>query len=130
MKKIYQTDPWLMPYKDAIDARHERIWQTLRHIAGDGKLKDAVNNHIYYGLHKKADGNWVFREYAPNASKIFLIGDFNNWKRTDGYALKPVGNGNWELELPAMFLRHGELYKLYIEWPGGGGNASPHTPPA
>ena len=46
MQRIYETDPWLMPYKDAIDARHEHIWQTLRHIAGDGRLKDAVNNHM------------------------------------------------------------------------------------
>ena len=125
MQKIYETDPWLMPYKDAIDARHEHIWQTLRHIAGNGKLKDAVNNHMFYGLHKCEDGSWVFREYAPNANKIFLIGDFNNWKRTDGYALRPIGGGNWELKLPALFLKHGELYKLYIEWPGGGGERLP-----
>ena len=109
MQRIYETDPWLMPHKDAIDARHEHIWQTLRHIAGDGRLKDAVNNHMFYGLHKCEDGSWVFREYAPNASKIYLMGDFNNWKRTDGYALKPLGGGNWELKLPAMFLRHGQL---------------------
>ena len=64
MKKIYEQDPWLMPYKDAIDARHEHIWQTLKHIAGDGLLKDAVNNHLYYGLHRCQDGSWVFREFA------------------------------------------------------------------
>ena len=46
MQKIYETDPWLMPWKDAIDARHEHILQTLRHVAGDGLLKDAVNNFI------------------------------------------------------------------------------------
>ena len=125
MKRIYETDPWLMPHKDAIDARHEHIWQTLKHIAGDGLLKDAVNNHMYYGLHKCEDGSWVFREFAPNANKIFLIGDCNNWKRTDGYALKPLGNGNWELKIPEMFLHHGQLYKLYIEWPGGGGERLP-----
>ncbi len=124
MKKIYETDPWLMPFKDAIDARHEHIWQTLRHIAGDGKLTDAVNNHMYYGLHRTSDG-WVFREYAPNANKIYLIGDFNNWKRTEAYALKPTGAGNWEINLPEMFLRHGQLYKLFIEWPGGGGERIP-----
>ena len=125
MKKIFETDPWLMPFKDAIDARHEHIRQTLEHIAGKGKLKDAVNNHIYYGLHRCNDGSWVFREYAPNANKIFLIGDFNNWKRTDAYALRPLGQGNWELQLPEMFLHHGQLYKLYIEWPGGGGERLP-----
>ena len=125
MKKIYQTDPWLMPFKDAIEARHARILDARRHIAGEGLLKDAVNNHIYYGLHKEADGSWVFREFAPNASRIYLIGDCNNWKRTDAYALQPLGQGNWELRLPEMFLRHGELYKLYMEWPGGGGERIP-----
>ncbi len=125
MKKIYQTDPWLLPFKDAIDQRHSRILQMKRHIAGDGLLKDAVNNHLYYGLHRGADGSWVFREFAPNANRIYLIGDFNNWKRTDAYALKPVGSGNWELVIPELFLQHGQLYKLYIEWPGGGGERIP-----
>ena len=125
MKKIYEIDPWLEPFRGAIDARHERIEGMRRHIAGDGLLKDAVNNHLYYGLHKCDDGSWVFREWAPNATKIYLVGDFNNWKRTDAYALKPLGGGNWELTLPEMFLRHGELYKLFIEWPGGAGERLP-----
>ena len=125
MKKIYETDPWLGPFQGAIDARHARILDMRRHIAGDGLLKDAVNNHLYYGLHKQADGSWMFREFAPNANKIFLIGDFNNWRRTDAYALKPTGSGNWEIALPEMFLHHGDLYKLYIEWPGGGGERIP-----
>ncbi|MBO4634096.1 MAG: alpha amylase C-terminal domain-containing protein [Bacteroidales bacterium] len=125
MKKIYQTDPWLEPFKGAIDARHYRILDMKRHIAGDGLLKDAVNNHMYYGLHRRADGGWVLREFAPNANKIYLIGDFNNWKRTDAYALQPLGQGNWELNLPEMFLKHGDLYKLFIEWPGGGGERIP-----
>ena len=125
MKKIYQTDPWLEPYREAIDARHRRIQETFRHIAGEGTLKDAVNNHMYFGLHRCEDGSWVFREFAPNANKIYLIGEFNNWKRTDAYALRPLGAGNWELTLPEMFLHHGQLYKLFIEWPGGGGERLP-----
>ena len=125
MKQIYEIDPWLEPFKGAIEARHERIAAMKKHIAGDGLLRDAVNNHIYYGLHRKADGSWVLRDWAPNASKIYLIGDFNNWKRVDAYALRPTGTGNWEIELPEMFLHHGDLFKLYIEWPGGGGERIP-----
>ena len=103
MTKIYESDPWLEPYKGAIDARHERILADRVKLAGDGPLTDAVNNHIYYGLHRDADG-WVIREWAPNATRIYLVGDFNNWKRTEAYALKPCGQGNWELRLPGMFL--------------------------
>ncbi|MBO6169349.1 MAG: alpha amylase C-terminal domain-containing protein [Bacteroidales bacterium] len=124
MKKIYQTDPWLEPFKDAIEARHSRILECRRKLAGDGPLSNAVNNHLYYGLHHDDEG-WVLREWAPNASRIYLIGDFNNWKRTPDYALQPVGSGNWELRLPDLFLSHGALYKLWVEWPGGGGERIP-----
>ncbi|MBQ6044221.1 MAG: alpha amylase C-terminal domain-containing protein [Bacteroidales bacterium] len=122
---IYDTDPYLMPFRTAIDVRHARILQTRDSMAKDGSLSAGVNNHLYYGLHHTEDGGWVFREWAPNATRIFLIGDFNNWHRTEGYALKPTGGGNWEITLPKMFLNHGDLYKLYIEWVGGGGERLP-----
>ena len=91
----------------------------------DGSLSEGLNNHLYYGLHRTDDGGWVFREWAPHANRIYLIGEFNNWKRTSAYALSPTGSGNWEIKLPEMFLHHGELYKLFIEWPGGGGERLP-----
>ena len=125
MKKIYETDPYLAPYKEAIEKRHERILEERDKIALDGSLADGLNNHLYYGLHRDADGSWVFREWAPNASRIYLIGEFNNWRRTAAYSLNPIGSGNWEIRLPAMFLHHQELYKLFIEWPGGGGERLP-----
>ena len=125
MKKIYETDPYLAPYKEAIEERHERILEERDKIALDGSLADGLNNHLYYGLHRDADGSWVFREWAPNASRIYLIGEFNNWRRTAAYSLNPIGGGNWEIRLPAMFLHHQELYKLFIEWPGGGGERLP-----
>ncbi len=123
-KKIYETDPWLEPYRGAVDARHERILADRKKLCGDGPLSPAVNNHFYYPLHKEGDF-WVIREWAPNATRIYLIGEFNNWKRIESYAFSPVGQGNWELKLPATFLHHGDLYKLWVEWPGGGGERLP-----
>ena len=126
-KWIYDTDPYLKPFQAAIEARHKRILEAAEKITGSGPedLATCVNNHLYYGLHKCADGSWVIREWAPNASRIYLIGEFNNWRRTSAYELRPAGNGNWELRLDSMFLNHGELYKLFIEWPGGGGERIP-----
>lgn len=117
MKPIYETDPWLEPWKDAIDNRHRKILDTW------SKHSEA-NAHLYYGLHRDENG-WVLREWAPNANMIYLIGECNNWKRVRSYAFSPVGNGNWELRLPDVFLHHGELYKLWIDWPGGGGERLP-----
>lgn len=122
---IYDSDPYLKPFQAAIDARHQRILDAKERISVRGSLSEGVNNHLFYGLHRLEDGSWVFREWAPNATKIYLIGEFNNWKRIEAYSLNPIGKGNWELSLPPMFLNHGELYKLFIEWPGGGGERLP-----
>ena len=122
---IYDHDEWLVPFKEAIDNRHEMIAQMRDRLSVNGSLADAMNNHIYYGLHRDDKGNWIFREWAPNATKIYIIGEFNNWKRTEAYALRPIGGGNWEIVLPSMFLDHGTLYKLYIEWKGGGAERLP-----
>ena len=128
VKKIYETDPWLEPFKEAIDARSARIEAAAAKLTGNagGKsIADAANNHLYYGMHRTPDGGWVLREWAPNATRIYLVGEFNNWKRTPDYQLKPVGGGNWEITLPELFLHHGALYKLWIEWPGGAGERIP-----
>ena len=123
---IYDNDEYLLPYKEAIDRRHENILALRDRMAVGDSLADGVNNHMYYGLHHDAEkGEWTFREWAPNATKIWLIGEFNNWKRSEAYALKPVGGGNWEIVLDDMFLSHGTLFKLYIEWPGGGAERLP-----
>ena len=101
---IYETDPWLAPYREAVDARHRRILEARADIETDGSLSKGLNNHLYYGMHRTAEGDWIFREWAPNATKIYLIGEFNNWKRTEAYALRPVGNGNWEIRVGSMFI--------------------------
>lgn len=83
-------------------------------------LLEAVNNHLYYGVHKTKEG-WVCREWAPNATDMYLIGDCNGWEIHPDYAFEPVGGGNWELHLPEDALCHGQLYKWFLEWPGGSG---------
>ena len=124
-KMIYDSDKWLKPYKDVIDKRHEMMLDLKERMSVDGLLSKGMNNHMYYGLHRNGQGDWIFREWAPNATKIYLIGEFNNWRRTEAYAMKPIGGGNWEIEIPSMFLDHGTLYKLYIEWKGGGAERLP-----
>ena len=124
-KKLYEMDTLLEPWKGIIDGRH-RNTEFRRNALADalGSLNGKINNHLYYGMHR-TDSGWVFREYAPNASKIYLIGDFNGWRRNSSWELKTIGNGDWELKIQEGFISHGQLYKLYIEWPGGGGERIP-----
>ena len=68
---IYDHDEWLEPYKEVIDRRHEMILDLKDRLSVGGSLAQGMNNHMYYGLHRNGQGNWVFREWAPNATKIY-----------------------------------------------------------
>lgn len=54
-----------------------------------------------------------FAVWAPNAKKVSVIGNFNNWDHRK-YPMRPLGDsGIWETFIPG--LDEGELYKFYIE---------------
>ncbi len=127
MKKlaIYRTDPWLEPYADAIEGRHQdAVRKEAELTARCHSLSDFANAHQYFGLHKQGDW-WVFREWAPNATQIYLVGDFSDWEEKPEFSLKPLKGGVWEIHLPADTIRQGQLYKMSVHWPGGQGMRIP-----
>ena len=114
LSKLVRVDPYLKPYAEALRKRHERaVLRQLELTDGKQSLSDAANGHLYYGLHKSENG-WVFREKAPNAKALYLYGDFSHWEIKSEFALHPIGNGDWEIELPEFALKHGMLYKLWM----------------
>ncbi|MDE6159813.1 MAG: alpha amylase C-terminal domain-containing protein [Bacteroidaceae bacterium] len=128
MLKLLKNDKYLQPYARAIEGRHQHALDKINELTDKGKttLVDFASGHLYYGLHRQADGSWVIREWAPNATEIFLIGDFNNWTEQKAYAMKRIKKtGNWEIVLPAAALSHGQLYKMSVHWDGGQGERVP-----
>lgn len=122
---ILKNDPWLEPFADAIIGRHEDALRKETELVADaGTLTDFANAHKFFGLHRTKSG-WVFREWAPNASDIVLIGDFSNWQELVKYRLKHIGNGVWEINLKEKDLKHGDLYKMMVHWNGGMGERIP-----
>lgn len=124
---IVEHDGWLEPYEQAIQGRHDHAMWKLQQLTAKGRmtLSQFANGYEYYGLHKTNDG-WVFREWAPNATDIFLVGDFNDWKETDAYRVKRIaGTDNWELKLPHEALQHGQFFKMHVKWQGGQGERIP-----
>ena len=118
---IYRNDPWLKPYADAIEGRHEDVVRKEAELTTHcNSLKDFANAHQYFGLHRQGDW-WVFREWAPNATQIFLVGDFSGWEEKSEFSLKKLDNGVWEIHVPLDRIRHGQLYKMSVHWPGGQG---------
>ncbi len=125
MPKIVQDDPWLEPYTTVIESRIKAVSQTIKKLTQNKKsLTEFASGHHYYGLHK-TKSNWVFREWAPNAREIFLIGDFNNWEERSAYKLSRIEHGDWEVVLPAKSIKKGDKYKLLIRWGDGKGERLP-----
>ena len=124
---IVAQDQYLEPYEDAIKGRHNHAVWKIDQLTQHGKqsLSDFANGYEYFGLHK-VRGGWVFREWAPNATDIYLVGDFNDWKESEDYRCKKVeGTGNWELKVPTKAMRHGNLFKMHVKWNGGEGERIP-----
>lgn len=124
--KIVSDDEWLQPFEAAIQGRHEHVNNKIADLTGGkGSLSDFADGHLYFGLHR-TPRQWVLREWAPNATAIYLTGTFNQWQELPNYALKRIDeNGTWELKLPAKALHHLDLYKLSIHWDGGQGERVP-----
>ena len=124
---IIKHDPYLEPFATAINGRHQHALDKYSELAGkpNRKLKDFADGYLYYGLHRTARG-WIFREWAPNATAIFLIGDFSGWQENETYRLRRLNDhGDWEIKLPANALHHQDLFKLSIHWNGGQGERIP-----
>ncbi|SJN17799.1 1,4-alpha-glucan (glycogen) branching enzyme, GH-13-type [Microbacterium esteraromaticum] len=83
------------------EGRHERLWQVL-------------------GAHPRAlDGETGvdFAVWAPNASAVRVVGDFNSWSG-EGHGMRSMGDsGVWELFVPDVPV--GTRYKYEILSPTG-----------
>ena len=125
MLKLVEEDKLLKPFAGIIEKRHQQVLAMEREFTyRTTRLSDSCNSYLYYGLHRTNEG-WVFREWAPNATAIYLLGEFNDWRKHPDYALTKVGDGNWEIKLPLGALAHEMLYRLLVEWNGGSGERLP-----
>ncbi|MDH3836199.1 MAG: alpha amylase C-terminal domain-containing protein [Desulfobacteraceae bacterium] len=126
VKLLLERDPYLKPYEKDLRRRFARITKTEKMLTGDKiSLADFASGHEYFGLHFYRN-EWIFREWAPNADAIYLIGDMTNWQEKKKFALERINSeGVWEIRLPADAMGHEDLYRLRIHWPGGQGDRIP-----
>jgi 1,4-alpha-glucan branching enzyme len=124
--RMIDADPYLQTHRSALVRRLAHIRDMRRRITEDRMdLLELASGHEYFGLHRTADG-WVFREWAPNATAIYLVGDFSGWREERSFALSRLtDDGQWEIRLPGDALRHKDLFRLRIHWSGGQGDRIP-----
>ncbi|MDR0420495.1 MAG: alpha amylase C-terminal domain-containing protein [Prevotellaceae bacterium] len=124
VSRLTEIDPFLIPFERTIKRRFDEMQKKEKDITGGMSLSDFANGYLYFGLHH-VNNNWVIREWAPNATNIYIIGEFSNWKPQQKYKLTKIENGIWEGVFVNSLLNHLDLYKLYVEWNGGAGERIP-----
>ena len=94
--KIFEYDPYLLPFKSDIEQRMiNYINKKCALVGKEGKLCDFANGHEFFGFHKTEKG-WYYREWAPAADEVYLTGDMVDWRWLD-LKLTPIGNGAFEI---------------------------------
>ena len=126
VKLLLENDPYLKPYEKVLRRRFNKAAEMEKNLTeGKISLGDFSSGHEYFGLHFGRN-EWIFREWAPNADAIYLIGDMTDWLENKRFALERVNkDGVWEIRLPSDALEHKDLYRLRIYWPGGRGDRIP-----
>ena len=125
MTNIVDNDTWLRPFESVIQRRMKLLADKEKNLLSElNNLSAFSTGHLYFGLHRDKNG-WTIRDWAPNASSVHLLGDFNNWTFSEEYALKGNDSGEWELHLAPEKINHLDQYKLHFHWAEGEGERIP-----
>jgi 1,4-alpha-glucan branching enzyme len=120
-------DPWLAPYADRLRDRYGHYRWVRSEIERNGGLLGPISQgHHTFGLNRGTrdgePGVW-YREWAPGAHYLALIGDFNGWER----GANPMERdewGVWSVFLPDSIykdrLTHGSRIKVHVGVDEGG----------
>ncbi len=100
---LIRHDPWLAPYAAALRHRYQCFRRALQDIdETEGSLADLATGHRYFGFNRgkcdSREGVW-YREWAPAADALYLIGDFNDWDRRS-HPMQRDRYGVWSIFLP------------------------------
>ncbi len=117
--KMIQEDDWLEPYTADMEGRLARYHSAKAEIEKVyGSLKNFAQGHKYFGINYEPEAKgWWYREWAPAAIALHLVGDFNGWNRESHPLMKRPG-GVWEIFLPESeyqnSFRHGGIFKVQV----------------
>jgi len=119
---LIKLDPLLKPYASQLRERFTHYQRSKSHIEKTGGLLGEISQgHQFFGFNRGENdgesGLW-YREWAPGAYSLSLIGDFNDWNR-DANPMSVDEWGIWHLFLPdkhyADRFTHGTRVKVHVK---------------
>ncbi|KAI1045203.1 hypothetical protein LB505_004973 [Fusarium chuoi] len=120
---VVKLDPWLEPFSEALRRRFSKTQDWIKTINDtEGGLEKFSRGAEKFGFNVDANNNIVYREWAPNATAAFLIGDFNNWDR-NAHPLTKNDFGVFEITISAQdgqpTIPHLSKVKISLNLPNG-----------
>jgi len=118
--KLVEQDSWLIPVSQAVTERYLRFKNRLNALEQNyGSLLAFAQADKLFGFnYDTVRKGWWFREWAPAASQLFIMGDFNGWNKYS-HPLLNNGRGIWEFFFDDKTyqgkLVHQSLYKLIVQ---------------
>lgn len=118
---LLTLDPWLAPYAGKLAERMDYYRSVRSRIESQGGLLGPISQgHHFFGINPGERGGqpglW-YREWAPAAHAVSLVGDFNGWNR-EADPCERDEFGVWQRFFPeseyAGRLVHGSLYKTHV----------------
>lgn len=125
-RRLIAADPWLEPYAEGLWKRARHFDWLRRQLAPDGDLMGPISlGHQHFGFNRGVKGGqpgiW-YREWAPGATYLALVGEFNGWDR-GAHPMTRDEWGTWELFLPdgdaGPAIAHGSPVKVHVGFPAG-----------
>jgi len=95
---VIQLDPWLAPYKTALQERYAGYKAWRETIDKEGGYEKFTRGYERFGF-QISDTGITYREWAPNATQAFLFGDFNQWNPSS-HEMKKDEFGVFEIFVP------------------------------
>ena len=97
-------------YEDVINSYNINLFK-------EGKSFRSYNFMGAHKVEKEGITGITFSVWAPNAKKVSLVGEFNNWDESLNIMNDIEDCGIWNIFIPNM--EYGENYKFYIESKNG-----------
>lgn len=119
---VVEVDPLLLSHQNHLRYRYSEFLQKKNAIDQyEGGLEQFSRGFEKFGF-TRVDGAIVFREWAPAAGSVQLVGDFNAWNGAT-HQMERNQFGVWSVRMPDVdgnpAIPHGSRVKVRIRKPDG-----------
>ena len=112
---LIADDPWLEPYEADINQRHSYYKERLKEIEKNHQsLERFASSYTHLGFNYDVKkGRWTYREWAPEAHQLTLVGSFDDWGK--GIKMRRGKDGIWQVDISGgLKFGHQTMVKVRI----------------